>query len=95
MWAFPNHTYSFTFCILHILHYYNKNSSICVCHMHNYLYECVMPPFPNSTCFFLFHVMFSMLFFLIFCNLIEVELSAVQLVKPGARWPVAGARLVS
>ena len=41
----------------------------------------MMPPIPNGIYFFLFHVMFDMSFLLIFCILMEVELSAVQFVS--------------
>ena len=42
-----------------------------------YLYEGVMPPFPNGMYFFLYHVMLSMSFLLIFCIIMEGELSAI------------------
>ena len=74
------YAYSLTFCILHILYNYNKTAVFV--YNHNYLYEGVMPPFPNSTCFFQFQIMFGMSFVLIFCILMEVELSAIQFV-PG------------
>ena len=48
---------------------------------HIYLYEGVMPPFPNGINFFLLQVMFGMSFLIIFCILMEVELSVVQSVS--------------
>ena len=79
MWAFLNYIYSFTFCILHILHITTKIAVFM--YKYIYLYEGMMPPFPNGMYFFLFQVMLSMLFLLIFCIIMEVELSAVQYVS--------------
>ena len=60
---------SFTFYILHTCSITIKIAVFV--YNHNYLYEDVMPAFPNSTYFFLFHVTFGMLFLLIFCTLIR------------------------